>query len=396
MRRPLLICACAVLAVGPTALAFESGGYFEHARLVALTVAAVVLAVAAVAAPRPLPTTRAGRAALAALAGYAGWVAIASTWAPVAFDARADIQRALLYLAAFAAAAAAWRARERLAWLEPALAAGTLIVIGEGLSGRLLPGLITLARSASAGGRLEQPLTYWNATGSLAAMGFVLCVRLAGEPARPRWLRAVAAAGAVPLAMGVYLSFSRGAVAALGGGLLVLVLIAPTRPQLRAMVVAVMGGVVASGVAGASGGVRALEGTLGAREAGGAAVLAAMLALAGFSALVTLVITREEDTRRLAAPAWARPAAVAALAAALLVPVLVSRHDRPAAFGATNQRFGSVSSNRYDYWRVAIDVGLDHPLAGVGPSGFAVQWLQRRPIDEPVHDAHSFELEAFA
>src|SRR5947207_2530024 len=95
------------------------------------------------------------------------------------------------------------------------LAAGPVGVIGYGLSGRLAPGVVTLHRSASAGGRLEQPLTYWNATGSLAAIGFVLCARLAGEPSRPRAVRCAAAAGAVPLATGVYLSFSRGALAAL-------------------------------------------------------------------------------------------------------------------------------------------------------------------------------------
>src|SRR3954469_5728998 len=95
MRRPLLLCACAVLAAGPTALAFASGGYFEHARLIALAAAAGVLAVVALTARRPLPGSTAGRAALAALALYAAWVALASTWAPVTFDARADVQRAL-------------------------------------------------------------------------------------------------------------------------------------------------------------------------------------------------------------------------------------------------------------------------------------------------------------
>ena len=33
----------------------------------------------------------------------------------------------------------------------------------------------------SAAGRLDQPLTYWNATGALAALGLVLCARVAGD-----------------------------------------------------------------------------------------------------------------------------------------------------------------------------------------------------------------------
>ena len=398
MRRPLLLCACVVLAAGPTVLAFASGGYFERPRLIALAVAAVVLTVVALTVRRPLPCSTAGRAALAALALYAAWVALASTWAPVAFDARADVQRALLYLATFAAAAAAWRARERLTWLEPALAAGALIVIGEGLSGRLVPSLIALDRTASAGGRLEQPLTYWNATGSLAAIGFVLCARLAGEPERRRGVRCAAAAAAVPLAIGVYLSFSRGALAALAVGLLVVLLVAPTRPQLRAVAVAVIAGALACAVAGGADGVRSLQGAGNDRAVQGAGVLGAALALGAFSALLTAAATRRggEDVRPLSLAPWVRPAAIAALIAALAVPVLISGRDHPAAFGATTQRFASASSNRYDYWRVALDVGADHPLGGVGPSGFAVQWLQRRTIDEPVRDAHSFELEAFA
>src|SRR5439155_11293777 len=87
MRRPVLLCACALLAAGPTVLAFVSGGYFEHARLVALAVAAVALAAAALGAPRAVvPAAAPGRAALAALAAYAALVAIALTSPTLAFD----------------------------------------------------------------------------------------------------------------------------------------------------------------------------------------------------------------------------------------------------------------------------------------------------------------------
>ena len=43
-------------------------------------------------------------------------------------------------------------------WVEPALAAGAVIVIGYGLAGRLLPGGLHFARSLSA---LEPRLTAW-------------------------------------------------------------------------------------------------------------------------------------------------------------------------------------------------------------------------------------------
>ena len=111
--------------------------------------------------------------------------------------------------------------------VEPALAAGATIVIGYGLAGRLLPGLIDLAHSRSAGGRLEQPITYWNAEGALAAVGLVLCARMAGDRTRPPAVRTLAAAATAPLGAGMYLSFSRGAIAAGVLGLVVLVALAP-------------------------------------------------------------------------------------------------------------------------------------------------------------------------
>ncbi len=59
-------------------------------------------------------------------------------------------------------------------------------MIGYGLSERLLPRAIHLDASSTATGRLEQPLTYWNAYGLLAALGAVLALRVAGDPSRPR------------------------------------------------------------------------------------------------------------------------------------------------------------------------------------------------------------------
>ena len=114
--------------------------------------------------------------------------------------------------------------------------------VAYALSERLLPGLVELERSGSAAGRLEQPFTYWNAAGIAAAVGFLLAARVAGDPRRPRSVRAILAAAAVPLGLGVYLSFARGALAALAVGLLVLVVLAPEkRAQLRSAVVLVLG-----------------------------------------------------------------------------------------------------------------------------------------------------------
>ena len=250
-----------VLLGGPTALAFFSGGYFDEARLWAAMGAFALVLLAAFASDQPLPAAGPGGWRSPELAALAGWTALSISWAPLAGPAFHDMQRLLLYLAALVAAAALLRGRGATRVVEPALAAGTLVVIGYALSGRLLPGLIHLDHSLSAAGRLEQPLTYWNATGALAAIGVVLCARIAGDPTRERAVRAAAAAAAAPLGVGVYLSFSRGALAALGAGLLVLLLLAFGRPQLRAIAITVAAGVLASVPAGLMSGVRSLHGS---------------------------------------------------------------------------------------------------------------------------------------
>src|SRR5438477_456886 len=91
------------------------------------------------------------------------------------------------------------------------------------------------------------PLTYWNAEGALAALGLILCARIAGDNDRRRELRAAAAAAAVPLAAGVYLSFSRGALAALAAGVIVLLVAAPSWIQLRAAAITLEAGAMGAG-----------------------------------------------------------------------------------------------------------------------------------------------------
>src|SRR5919108_608225 len=86
-------------------------------------------------------------------------------------------------------------------------------------------------------------------------------------------------AAAVPLGMGCYLSFSRGALAALAAGLLTVVVLAHTWAQLRAALTVAAAGAAGALAAAASPAVRALEGSMAAREREGAIVLAVAVAL---------------------------------------------------------------------------------------------------------------------
>jgi O-antigen ligase len=65
--------------------------------------------------------------------------------------------------------------------------------------------------------------------------------------------------------------------------------------------------------------------------------------------------------------------------------------------GEVGQRLLSFSgSSRSDYWSVAWDDFVDHPLLGSGAGSYQREWLEHRPADLPVRDAHSLYLEALA
>jgi O-Antigen ligase len=397
MRRAALTAVQAGLLLLPLVLAFASGGFFAGPRLVAAICAWALLAVAVLAVPGPpLPRAPAARAALAAFAGLAAWTWLAARWSSSPAGADQEVELVLLYLPALGAGAIVWRERRAARLVEPLLAGVALVVIGYGLAGRLLPGVVHLAASARAGGRLEQPLTYWNATGALAAIGVVLCARLAGDATRPGAVRAAAAAAAAPLGMGAYLSFSRGAIACLLAGLAALVALERNRAQLRAVAVVLAAAVLASVAAAPFGAVRALERAHATAE--GLAVLALLAAIAAAAA----VVQRRADVASAGRPVLrAAPVAAAVVVLAVLPYAAVvlgerASPSRDAAFGATNARLSDAGSHRLAYWRVALDVAADHPLAGAGPGSFGVDWLQRRTIDERVRNAHSLELETLA
>ena len=400
MRRAIVAAAAGCLLAGATALAFFSGGYYTEPRVIAGIVAwGLVLALAA-SGPAPLPRGTAGRLALGGLAALTAWTACSVAWAPLRGPAVESVQRLLLYTGALLVAFGALRAPRALRAVEPALAAGATVVIGYGLAGRLLPRVLELDRSLSAGGRLEQPITYWNAEGALAAMGLILCARLAGDTSRGRVTRAAAAAAAVPLAAGVYLSFSRGALAAALLGLLVLVAAAPSRAQLRAAASALIAGALAAAVAAALPGVAALEGSASERARDGLLALAALALLAAAAAFAA---ARAPATPEPVAPPVARrlrravAVAVVAVAVGLVIGGLRERpSEAELAAGASATRLTTVSSNRYEYWRVGLRAFADHPLAGLGAGGFRVAWLQERTIPEAVRDAHSLEVEIAA
>ena len=403
MRRAVLLAAAAVLLAGPTVLAFFAGGYFDGPRFAATITAWLLVLVAALMAPRPLPVSVAGRVALGGLALITAWTGASLAWAPLSEAATDNLVRMLMYLGAFIAAAALLRDRGVSAATEPALALGAVVVIGYGLAGRLLPGIVEQTESNMAFGRLDQPLTYWNAEGTVAAVGLVLCARLAGSVSRPPAVRAFAAAACAPLGQGLYLSYSRGAIAACAVGLLVLLAASPTRPQLRAIGIAAAAGVAAAIAGEAFSGVALLEGDLARRETQGAIVLAILAAIALAAAWAQARGSRGEhagEAKRLGLAARLPALAAAAAGLCLVGLVAVGLGEQGSADEVAERtglsRLASADSRRYDYWRVGLDAFAENPLGGVGSGGFRVEWVRERPVDEAAREVHSLPLEMAA
>ena len=62
-----------------------------------------------------------------------------------------------------------------------------------------------------------------------------------------------------------------------------------------------------------------------------------------------------------------------------------------------DDRLFSLSGNgRIDLWRVGWHVAAEHPVTGSGAGSYQRYWLEERPDQAPVRDAHSFYLEMLA
>ena len=166
MRRLDLVLAAPVL-LGPAALAFAKGGYFDLPRLLARRRGMRARRPRRGHATRGRSAQRAARASADSRADGVDRASIA--WAPIAGAAADDFQRLLLYLVLVLRRRGAPAPAGRPRLVEPVLLAGIVAAALYGLSERLLPGVFSLQALPSADDRLAWPLTYWNAMGALRA-----------------------------------------------------------------------------------------------------------------------------------------------------------------------------------------------------------------------------------
>jgi O-antigen ligase len=346
------------------------------------------------------------RAAVVLLGAFTAWSALSIFWADDRGAAWQGADRMLLYLLVFSLFAL-WPQRSRTAaWI---LGGWTLCVMALCLVALLRAGADPVGTLID--GRLDEPAGYPNAAAASWLMALLPALTLAAS-ARVHWaLRGVFAAGVVLLLDVALLSQSRGAVLALPVAIALFLLIVPGRLRhfWTLLPVALAAAVVAPKVLDAAHAV-------GADGAGAAGELTSMTRMVVLLALgVGLVIAAAAAYEHYRPPAEpvARTIRRAATIAAVVTVVagalgVISIAGNPAqrvsnawaSFkGATYEdvdpanRLGSgLGSNRYDFYRVALDVFAAHPVVGVGADNYAQDYLADARSHETPTYPHSLEL----
>jgi tetratricopeptide (TPR) repeat protein len=369
----------------------------------------VLLAIALGAVPlRFAETPRSVKLALACLAAYTTLSYLSIAWAAAPADAWEGANRTLLYLLVFTLFAL-WRARGESATLL--ICAWTLAMIAlsiyaavhlDSAGGKGLDGLFSDVR-------LDYPVGYPNAAAAQWLMAFWPALLLARGERLPPALRGLFAGGAVILADLALFSQSRGSLYATPVMIVLVFALVPQR--LRTFATAVP---IALGV----GATAPLVLRVGDRLAGGespaaavhSAIAAMFLAALVVGALVAIGATLERRPHSPALAAGVRRIVTATAIATLVLvlaaglvaagnPVTRVRHSWESFEGgysttatAGNRLLSGLGSNRYDFYRVALDEFTGHPLLGIGADNYQHQYLLHGRSTETPRYPHSVEL----
>jgi hypothetical protein len=349
------------------------------------------------------------RVALACLTAYTALSFLSILWAGVPGDAWEGANRTLLYLLVFALFAC-WRQRGASAALL--VCTWTLAMIALAVFAALHLDAASAAglRSMLPGGRLLYPSGYPNANAAQWLMAFWPALLLARSQRLPWGLRGVLAGGAVLLAEVALLSQSRGSLYATPVVLVLVFVLLPGRTRTFALLVPVAAGIgaAAPAVLGVGDHLKNGDVTSAAAHSAAAATFAAAVTVGLIVALGAAIETRrtfsESSRRRMRAGIGAIAIAtlIVVLAGGLVAagnPVTRIEHGWDSFKGgyASDNTTGSrlvsgLGSNRYDFYRVALDEFLAHPLVGIGADNFQQQYLAHGRSDETPHYPHSVEL----
>jgi O-Antigen ligase len=410
-QNPVAIPACGALALFVIWASDEAGYPLTHwapGGLILLALLAIVL----YAVPLRLShVPLAVRVAVVCLALYAVLSFLSILWAQVPGDAWEGANRTLLYLFVFCLFA-----------LWPQSGASAALLLGAWTIAMVVLALVVLLHIDGAGhpaalfseGRLKYPADYENACAAVWCMALWPALLLAASGRVPWALRGLFAGATVLLADLALLSQSRGSLFATVVMLTLVFALLPGRLRTFLVLVPVAIGIGVTAPTVLHVGDRLLDGgdVRGALHGATAAIL---IAAAVVGAIVALGAAIESRRSIDAATRGRVRRAVGVLAVATLVAALaggwvaagdpVARvehawHTFKGGYSAdnanVNRLVSGLGSGRYDFYRVALDEFLAHPVVGIGADNFAQQYLARGHEEESPHYPHSVELRTLA
>jgi O-antigen ligase len=394
-------------------LALAGGGFEVTGRHVAgLAVWLLVVALLVLGAASRAALGRSFYWAAGGIVALAVWSALSSLWSGSVELSVVEADRELVYLSFFLAAFLIAQTDVRRQRFAEGLAIAVTIVALLGLGSRLLPHVLEVSNALGSGPRMRYPLGYWNANGAMFGIAVALLLWTSRRAAWTalRWA-SVAAMPAVLLAL--YFTYSR-------GGLLALLIAAGVTIALsrdRLWMLATLGiGLLATLPAVLAVQARtSLADNIDTQTSVQQGAVVALILLAGIALALLLFAALRWAERREGGltgravelsrnPIVLRTVAAGAAVVAIGVAIAVggrawdqfNRSDvqfpaRPA------QHFSQLSgAGRHDYFRVAVDAFEEEPLRGIGAGTYRFAWDRHRTIKQPVLDAHSLYLEAFA
>jgi tetratricopeptide (TPR) repeat protein len=354
------------------------------------------------------------RVATLLLAAFTAWSYASILWADDGGAALEGSNRTLLYLVAFALFALWPQRPETAAWV---LGAWTLGLGALALVTLVRVGTVGDPASLFAGGdRLTWPVGYANAAAATWLMAFWPAVAFAASARVPWALRGVAAALAVVLLDVALLSQSRGSILALPVCAVVFIALVPGRLRHLAALVPIAGAAAAALPKVIDMGDALDGGDAGAISDAASSVLKVVLVLAVLAGVVVAAVAAWEALRPPAAATAARirttwralvvaGVALAAVGGLVAIGNPADRldnawHSFKGGYddntGSGNRLTAGLGSNRYDFYRVALDVFANHPVTGVGADNFFQDYLERGDSSETPRNPHNLALRTLA
>ncbi len=362
-----------------------------------------------------------GWVSIGLLTAFAGWTGLAIGWSESAEQSVIEVGRLAAYLGVLVLAIALQgrtAARHTVNGLASAIGLVTVLAVLSRLHPQAFPPNQSFQfLSPASASKLSYPLNYWNALADFAAMGVPLLMA-AALGARTRTGRALAAATLPLSAVCVYLTISRGGVAAIGVGIAVFLLLVPRRLEALAMLLvsgaasAVLLRAIAARAALTSGvpspaaihqGTQIL--VLAAIVCAGVGLLQVAIAFAARHPVRPAMLTPDRRTTTKRALALGIAAVVVAVAAGVPHKLEHAWHDfkqptgviAPGNESTVFTRLQAANGNsRYQIWQAALQANATDPWRGIGPGTFQFWWTQHPTAPGYIHNAHSLYLETLA